>query len=89
MLAVVVMSLLFASVVPLRTYLEQRSRLAGLDRQIAVLSEQNAKLRRQISLLHDPDHLERIARECLGMVRRGEIGFVIVRRGGLSPRANC
>jgi cell division protein FtsB len=34
-------------------------------------------LERRIELLNDPEHLERLARRCLGMVRPGEILFVV------------
>jgi cell division protein FtsB len=77
-LAVVVMVLLLYTMVPLRSYLEQRTRLAELQRQSQVLQQQQADLLRQIAQLQDPNYLQRIARECLGLVRPGEIAFVIV-----------
>ena len=36
-----------------------------------------ANLRAEISRLHDPAELERLARECLGMVGPGEVAFVM------------
>ena len=65
------------AVVPARQLLEQRGRIAALDRQAAELETENAGLRREISALHDPVHLEVLARACLGMVAPGEVAFVI------------
>ncbi len=81
-LALVLTALLVSMAVPLRTYLQQRTRVADLQRQTQLLQRQNAELQRQIQQLGDPRYIERVARECLGMVRRGEIGFVVVPRAG-------
>ena len=77
-LSVVLMVLLLYMMVPLRSFLEQRARLADLRQQATTLQQQQARLLNQIAELQDPDYLQRIARECLGMVRPGEIAFVIV-----------
>ena len=65
------------AMVPARQYLDQRARMGDLERQIAQLEDQNAQLRGEISRLRDPAELERLARECLGMVAPGEVAFVI------------
>lgn len=88
-LAVIITALLLYLVVPLRTYIDQRNQLSDLKKQTALLEEQNRRLQRQVVLLHDPAHLERLARECLGMVRPGEIGFVVVPKGGRAIPPNC
>ena len=85
MLALVVTALLFYLVVPVRAYVTQRQRLDRLQRQTQVLQQQNAKLERQVAQLHDPAYVERIARECLGMVKAGEIPFVVVPKSGSAP----
>ena len=79
-LAIVV--LLFAMVVPVRTLMQQRSDLARLQKEERLLAQRNGALSRQIARLNDPAYLERIARECLGMTKPGEISFVVVPRGG-------
>jgi cell division protein FtsL len=84
-LLVAVSVLVVMAVVPARQLLEQRSRIAELDRQAAELEAQNGELRREISALHDPVHLEELARACLGMVAPGEVAFVIVGK----PAADC
>ncbi|HEY1330057.1 MAG TPA: septum formation initiator family protein [Actinomycetota bacterium] len=94
-LLVVAGALVFAMAVPLRTYLSQRTQLVKLQQQATVLQQQNAALETQVGELHDPAYLERLARECLGMVRPGEIAFTIAPKRGSSPapppigQANC
>ncbi len=81
-LAVLVGALLVASIYPIRTYLNQRHQITTLERQAQVLQRANGGLERSIESLHDPAELERLARECLGMVKPGEIAFVVVPKGG-------
>ena len=69
--------LLLLLLVPARQYLDQRARITELERQGTALERQNAELRGEIALLRDPVELERLARECLGMVRPGEIALVL------------
>jgi cell division protein FtsL len=83
LLAVVV--LLFALAVPIRTLLQQRSDLAHLQKEEQTLRQDNQALRTQVARLHDPAYLERVARECLGMAKPGEIQFVITQRTGSEP----
>jgi cell division protein FtsB len=86
LLAVVV--LLFALAVPIRTLLQQRSDLGDLQREEQTLRLDNQALRTQVTRLHDPAYLERVARECLGMAKPGEIQFVITQRSGSDPAAS-
>jgi cell division protein FtsB len=88
-LAVIVVALLMSMVVPFRAYLTQRSRLAELERQTQLLERQNAQFQSKVERLHDPAYLEQIARECLGMVRPGEIPFVVVPDGGGAAPSSC
>ena len=88
-LSVVLMVLLLYMMVPLRSYLEQRARLTQLQQQGKALQQQQAKLLGQIAQLQDPDYLQRIARECLGMVRPGEIAFVMVPRAESAGLPGC
>ena len=90
-LAVVVAAILVYLVVPLRTYVAQRNHLTQLERQTQILEQQNARLAREVQMLKDPAQLERLARECLGMVKKGEIGFIVVPEGtkGRAQPADC
>jgi len=78
LLAALVLSAGIASIVPVREYLEQRTQIAGLERRAAALRAANDELQAEMRKLHDPAYLERLARECLGMVLPGEIAFVTV-----------
>jgi cell division protein FtsL len=89
MLALVVTALLFYLVVPVRTYLAQREKVNRLQRQTQLLEQQNVALQRQVKQLQDPAYIERIARECLGMVKDGEIGFIVVPRSGPPRPVDC
>lgn len=75
---------------PAREYLGERARVTELQRKAAQLEVENADLRAQIDELYQPTELERLARECLGMVRPGEIALVIVPKDGKPrPPASC
>jgi cell division protein FtsB len=81
-LAVLVAALLMAAVYPVRTYLGQRAQINTLERESLILERANARLDTRIKSLHDPAELQRLARECLGMVKPGETAFVVVPKGG-------
>ena len=86
-LLVAVALLAMLALVPLRSYLEQRGHIADLERDRLALQEQNALLRTDISNLHDPVELERLARECLGMVGPGETALIVP--GAAGDRSDC
>lgn len=76
-LLVVVTMLAILTLVPAQQFLHQRGQIAELERQAAQLASRNAELRDEISKLNDPTELERLARECLGMVMAGETALII------------
>ena len=88
-LLVVVGALLVAAMYPLRAYLNERSKITNLQQQVDDLSRQNAEYDRRVAQLHDPQYLERLARECLGMIKPGEIGFVVVPKHGKAGARIC
>jgi cell division protein FtsL len=55
-----------------------RREAAALEREREALRRQNAALREEIRLLHTPEHIERLAREQLGLVRPDEIAIILV-----------
>jgi cell division protein FtsB len=88
--------LLFVSIIvltfaisPFRSNLLQRSQLADLRGQILHLDAENAQLRRQAAQLQDPGYLERLSRQCVGMVKPGEIAFVLVPERGAPTPPSC
>ena len=85
---IVFVAAIFA-VAPARAYLDQRAQREQLVQQVSQLEQQNAHLQQQIDQLHDPVELERLARECLGMVDPGEIAVIPVRAGTPLKLPNC
>jgi cell division protein FtsB len=88
-LAVVSLILLTLAVAPLRALVDGRNALSQLERQAEDLERQNTRLEARIEQLNDPTYLERLARECLGMVRPGETAFVMVPKHGPPPATRC
>ena len=77
------------AIAPARAVLEQRDRLTELERRADDVARTNDDLRRRIADLIDPRTLERLARECLGMVMPGETGFVAIPRGQAPTPPDC
>ena len=84
----VVIALLVASGGVVRQYFDQRADIDRLEAKLESLQEQRESLRRRVEQLRDPEYLERLARECLGMVAPGEIAFIVPEDQGPPPR-NC
>jgi cell division protein FtsB len=89
LLGAILLMLVATAIVPLRQYLSQRSRIGALERKIEILVQERGRLERRVERLQDPAELERIARECLGMVKPGEIAFVAVPESGRLPETDC
>ena len=88
-LAVIVLALGMALVVPFRQYLAQRAQIDELQRQVATLREDRAQLEHRVEQYRDPKYLERLARKCLGMVRPGEIVFAPIPEEGARRPSGC
>ena len=88
LLFAVFLAVVFA-VAPTRAYLHQRAELSELQRQADQLQQQNTQLERTIADLNDPATLERLARECLGMVEPGEVAFVPIPKGRAPTPPDC
>jgi cell division protein FtsB len=88
-LLIVVLIAATLAIAPMRAYLAQRERLVDLQRQAATLEASNRALEQRVGRLDDPKYLERLARECLGMVRPGEIAFVTVPTKGAAGQPDC
>jgi cell division protein FtsB len=88
-LLVLVMLLLVASIGPVRSLLGERSSLAQLQHQAAELQARNAELQARVDRLNDPEYVERLARECLGMIHAGEIAFRMIPKQGAPVPPRC
>ena len=89
LLLIVMGLILLATVAPLRNLNQQRAQLARLKQQTAQLEQQNEALQARVTQLDDPTYLEQLARQCLGMVKPGEVAFVTVPRHGAPIPPNC
>ena len=63
---------------PLEGYLAARQRVALLEQQAAALTGENARLERRVDDLDDPLTIELLARRQQGLVRPGEVPYVLV-----------
>ena len=63
---------------PTRALLEQRRRIEGMSGDLRKMQTTNAKLEARIERLQDPDFIEQEAREKVGLVRKGEITWIVV-----------
>jgi cell division protein FtsB len=88
-LGVLIIGLLLSAMYPLRTYLAQRADIRSLEQRAHLLTRANQRLGGQIDDLRDPEYIERLARECLGMARPGETTFVVVTPGRPGPPPGC
>jgi cell division protein FtsB len=63
---------------PLEGFLAARQRVALLEQQAVALTGENARLERRIDDLDDPLTIELLARRQQGLVRPGEVPYVLV-----------
>ena len=88
-LVVVIGGLLFALIAPIRQYMEHTGHLDRLEEGVAELEAENEAFRAEIERLQDPDYIEYLARKCLGMVKKGEVAFVLVPEDGEPQPPDC
>ena len=89
-LLTLIVGVLLLSVAPAQMYFEQQAELARFEMQAAALAQKNDALAARAEQLRDRAFLERLARQCLGMVKRGEIAFVVVPKEGVpAPPPEC
>jgi cell division protein FtsB len=70
--------LLLMAVPPARQLYRQHTQVQAAERQLEALQRGNDELEEHLARLEDPDYLEKLARRELGLVRPGEIGYVVV-----------
>ncbi len=88
-LLLIALAVMLLAIAPLRGYLEERGELKDLRDQATVLERQNEKLQERVDQLSDATFLERVARECMGMVKPGETAFVVVPANGKPNPPDC
>ena len=67
-----------AGIFPFRQILAQERAVDLAATQLEAIQAENARLEAEIVALQTPQEIERIAREQLGLVRPGEVGYVVV-----------
>jgi cell division protein FtsB len=78
LVAVAVVGVLLLFVFPGRTWLAQSRQTARAQRQLTVLSQENAALTKRASQLQDPAYIAQIARQQYGLVLPGEQAYGIL-----------
>lgn len=56
-----------------------RKRLVELEREISQYTMANAALEKQIQMMQSDEYIEKIAREKLGLVRPGEVQYMMIK----------
>ncbi|MEX2419071.1 MAG: septum formation initiator family protein [Acidimicrobiia bacterium] len=74
-----------AGVLPFRQIIAQQRSVDLAQQQLDALIEENRRLEHQIAALQSPQEVERLAREQFGLVRPGDIAYVVVVPPGDEP----
>jgi cell division protein FtsB len=73
-----------AGIFPFRQILAQERAVDLAREKLEAIEAENERLTREIVALQTPQEIERLAREQLGLVREGEIGYVVVSPPGVT-----
>jgi cell division protein FtsB len=76
-LLIVALAITLAGIFPFRQLLAQQRQVETTQAKLDALVVENARLDEESQLLETPAEIERIAREELGLVRPGEVGYNI------------
>lgn len=74
-----------AGIFPFHQILGQQDAVSLAERQLEALQDENRRLEAEIAALQTPEEVERLARERFGLVRPGEISYVVVTPEGDQP----
>lgn len=77
-LLVFFLAVMLVGLVPFRQILNQREAVSAAEARLETLIETNAQLEDDIEALETPVEIERRAREDFGLVRPGEIAYIVV-----------
>ena len=87
-LLMIALAVMLLAIAPLRGYLDERGQLADLRKGDGARTAEPGVAGHD-RWFSDASFLERIARECLGMVKPGETAFVIVPAHGKPDQPDC
>ena len=66
---------------PTRKLMDQRNRIDDATHELAQVNRSNQRLQARIERLRDPDYVDQLARSQAGLVKPGEIAFVVMPPG--------
>lgn len=78
LLAALAGALALTAIAPARQAISQQERIRAEERKLQELSIKNAELAARLERLKDVEYMELLAREQLGLVKPGEVSFVVL-----------
>ena len=87
LLIVLAAGLLFLTIAPARQVLQQRARIADLERTLGSVKDENRSLREETDRLNTDAYIEEQARLRLGLIKPGEEAYMIVPPKQQAPQA--
>ena len=82
LLLLVAMAATLSGILPFRQIIAQGRAVDLAEEKLTALEAESARLSETARLLETPDEVERIAREEFGLVREGEVAYVVVTAPG-------
>jgi cell division protein FtsL len=78
LLVLVALVVTATGIFPFRQIVAEGRAVELAEQKLAALEAENRRLEAEVAALYTPEEVERLAREQLGLVRPGEIGYVVV-----------
>jgi cell division protein FtsB len=72
------LAVVLAGIFPFRQIIAQNRAVDLAEHKLEAIRSENARLEARITALQTPEEVERLAREQFGLVRPGEIGYVVI-----------
>lgn len=85
LLLLAAMAATLSGILPFRQIIAQGRAVDLAEEKLHALEAESARLEETARLLQTPDEVERIAREEFGLVREGEVAYVVVTVPGAEP----
>jgi cell division protein DivIC len=77
-LGLILALLTVAALGPARLVLNEKLAIASAERRQVELNQQNRQLQSRLDRLKDPEYVEKLARQQLGLTKPGETSYVVV-----------
>jgi cell division protein FtsL len=76
-LLIVALAITLAGIFPFRQIIAQDRQVTAAEAKLDALLAENNRLEDEVAILQTPTEIERLAREDLGLVRPGEMGYSV------------